>query len=535
MKRIGAVAIPPKGTIQRERVERMLAAQNSPARKREMKRLFNVAANNVEAQALNGAPLPAPDTLREFLLEYSGRAMRHGLYSFPLSFNVGEAFYEYDPKLNSFDLLRERDCACRFVDLLEVYTSLIDLPPLESVASQLPDGEICSFSFVDSPCYTLTGGDGEYSVRAASIVRRSNQVSIIITAGDHQAPEMSQLNAAPAAKAPVWKEGVTADPLLKRERVSLDGQVGVLRAVFLTRIDTTSGQRERTTYLRDYGDHYAVSTDDTRSYVDILTGELMADPELIEKEAQVARSLCTLTDVSTLMCYAMWCIEKHRHALLMERHPTRLRREWPRVVARGDDKFIARRNRHFTRNVEVLAGQADPATVVRSVRLPRLRIEHRGYWKRLADGDVGMDRNGRTIAGKTWVQEAMSWYEGGTDIVNVKESLPQGADPGYVYVLRCAAHVKDLYKVGLTRRTVGERAVELSSHTGVPDVFHVIASYPAGDCRSVEALIHQSLGEYRLRNTREFFLAPLTLILAVIGQVLEAGGTASAASGALGR
>ena len=523
MRRIGAVSLPPKGSAQREAAEQILAPSLTPARKRELKRRAKEAFYNVVAQTHNGAPLPAPETLREFLQEYSGRAAKHGLHSLPLSFNVGEAFYDYDPRLNAFFLLPEHDQACQLVDLLDIYTSTRITPSLDVAAESMNENEIYSFSFIDSPCFSLTGKDGTFSIRAMNITRRGNQISIILTAGDHQAPKYpalagsQEINTSPP---PVWKEGIRPEPSLKPGEVFLDGQKGVLRALFFSRIDISSGIRERSTYLRDHGNNYIVSTDDAGAYEDVLTGELMMDGESIEKNAAEVRALGTLAEVSTFACYAPWCFQQRHDPAQAEQHPTRLRREWPAIVTQGNDKFVSQKNRRFMRPVYVLP--PNRGVVAASVELPRLRVERRGYWKKLAPSAAGTDRNGVATLGKTWVDEIASWTESAPQRVDINTSLPTGKDPGFIYVLRCAAHAPDVFKIGLTRRTVTERARELGGHTGAPDAMLEVISYPVGDCASVEAAVHKQLADYRLKKEREFFHAPLTLILATIVRAVEA-------------
>jgi hypothetical protein len=87
--------------------------------------------------------------------------------------------------------------------------------------------------------------------------------------------------------------------------------------------------------------------------------------------------------------------------------------------------------------------------------------------------------------------------------------------------MRSGSHYVDLYKVGLTRRTSETRATELSSPSGVPTGFEVLAQWEVGDCSLVEQKIHDRLKPLRVNKRREFFRGNLQVIVGVIDQVLR--------------
>lgn len=64
---------------------------------------------------------------------------------------------------------------------------------------------------------------------------------------------------------------------------------------------------------------------------------------------------------------------------------------------------------------------------------------------------------------------------------------------------------KNVFKVGLTRRTPEERSNELSRSTSAPDHFHVMEEWDVVDCVQAEKLIHERLHEFRL-NLKESIL-----------------------------
>lgn len=68
--------------------------------------------------------------------------------------------------------------------------------------------------------------------------------------------------------------------------------------------------------------------------------------------------------------------------------------------------------------------------------------------------------------------------------------------------------MRGLVKIGLTERTLKERAKELRG-TGVPDEFIVIYDELVTDCKLVEKRLHTRFDDYRYQPNREFFQIPI--------------------------
>lgn len=97
---------------------------------------------------------------------------------------------------------------------------------------------------------------------------------------------------------------------------------------------------------------------------------------------------------------------------------------------------------------------------------------------------------------------------------------------GYVYVL-INSSMPGLIKVGMTTRSVEERAEELSHATGVPTAFVVAYKVEVNDCAAGEAYVHSVLGDkgYRVNKNREFFSAPLYEAVDAINEYKHSEGT----------
>lgn len=155
---------------------------------------------------------------------------------------------------------------------------------------------------------------------------------------------------------------------------------------------------------------------------------------------------------------------------------------------------------------------------------PEYKIETSGYWKQLGPRDVGRDKNGAVIHGRTWVSQTLSWVQEPTEnetlVAARSRVISDSENSGFIYVMRSAAHEKDIFKVGLTRRTSDIRSAELSRTTGSPDLFLVVQEWAVADCVAVERAVHQRLAKYRINPKREFFRAPYNIIFAAIDATL---------------
>jgi hypothetical protein len=139
--------------------------------------------------------------------------------------------------------------------------------------------------------------------------------------------------------------------------------------------------------------------------------------------------------------------------------------------------------------------------------------------------EVGEDRYGQPIHGRTWVKKTLTWVQSDDKTLRVKTFNPAEAESGsessgYIYVMRSAAHPKDVFKIGLSRKGAEPRSDELSRETGAFDKFLVAQEWKVSDCVKAEKLIHERLDQYRLNPNREFFQIPFKTIIKVIEEVI---------------
>jgi hypothetical protein len=82
---------------------------------------------------------------------------------------------------------------------------------------------------------------------------------------------------------------------------------------------------------------------------------------------------------------------------------------------------------------------------------------------------------------------------------------------GFIYFITNPA-MPSLVKIGMTTRHPLDRMDELSSATACPQPFKMLALFDTPIPAEAERAIHASLEEYRVNQSREFFMAPWTLL-----------------------
>ena len=81
----------------------------------------------------------------------------------------------------------------------------------------------------------------------------------------------------------------------------------------------------------------------------------------------------------------------------------------------------------------------------------------------------------------------------------------QGEGDQWVYILSNPSLPKEYLKIGYTKLKPEERAIQISSATGVPTPYKVEWAYKCFNGEIVERMTHQKLKAFRVNNRKEFF------------------------------
>ncbi|MDP8218792.1 MAG: GIY-YIG nuclease family protein [Candidatus Theseobacter exili] len=533
MEAIGDVALPPKGTQSRILLDRILEKRSSPEQKKIIKNLWKKAYAIVSCQQLNGAGHETDQTLRYFQAEYNNRIWAHGLRSIPSTFNVAEAFFQYDPMLNAVILHEEQNYLFSIVDFVNWYTSQdIDFNLLIALESLSP-GIIYTDDTLFDPADLLYGIEkgAEIGVVGFAMVRFGTEISILCIAGEtgNLIKKTKEIKRIISTGNPVQgRENIRPDPDLILEAVPLKSKTPLWRLIALTRFDLKDMSQSVRYVCHDIGTSFFIETDDPATFLD-MNG--MFIKKEIEEHARQSnekiRGYNSLFDLCSTSLFLPLYFETFSEDVVLERFRTDYANEMKKVSLQNIKKHAPHAIKQPYRVVSVLRGSETLTDVSATIySIPNFHVETTGYWRNLEPGKVGTDRSGNPIHGRTWVSKKLSWMEADEPKALVaqkgpKKIIPVGPAPGFIYVMRSPVHARNVFKVGLTKRTTRERANDLSSATGVPGKIYVMNEWAVGDCISVEKAIHKQLAEYRVDPRREFFEAPLEHIVSVIEKNIQ--------------
>ena len=529
MRQIGNVAIPREGTPEWYAMQRLIEKNRSnPAVQEHTRKTLREAVASFDLQKINGAGLPADILLRDYNIEYNNRVFHHSLHQLPSSFNIVEAFNTFDPRLAIFEVNKEIDCLFSFESFLDFVTSEDCPETFDDLSEYMKDGVIYSFSSFDAPEAVLfsTENHGKFGVRSISLIKHGQEVSVLMLAGqecDLKEKSKHLVDNMDIGTKPGYN-GIGADTSLKVEAVPLQDGSSLWKTIIQTRFDLDSLTIDARAMYQDAGRFFTGYNDDIECYMGD-DGEFIS-PDFEDGFKKIAGKIEDCTPLFELCKTALFLPvfrTEFEDTISVERHPTELglKRNKPSLkkvlkVAKGHLKVSFR-------NVESIqpCNRIPPSR--REFRAPDLKIETSGYWKKLDFQSKGEDKNQQPIQGRTWVNKTLEWREQQYKqaFVKAETTMTNKDNEGYIYVMRSAAHEKNVFKVGLTRRTSEERSAELSRTTSSIDHFHVMEEWDVSDCVLAEKIIHERLSDFRINPKREYFKAPYREIFKVIDSVID--------------
>lgn len=550
---------PNRGTPEREKhdttMNRMWAKTQVRAKSKEM---HKKAIATIQAQQESGGGYPSDIALREFQMEYNQRLMQHGTTYMPASFDIAEAFFKRTTEFAGFLLHPETDYLINFTDFLDYVTSP-DSPPLDvGAASNLSQNQIINVNFLDVPGEFLLETDNGhgFSILGASYIRRGDEISMLMVVGERmpetELEKLRQVLAEPILMAPNKPDMLPADDS-KAGIVFIDEDKHLVRDIALCRFNLKEKRLDARCLLQDMGSGYAIAIDvpEVVQY-DKKLDKLKNMSEKLDKASVVWESAKMLL---LLPAYLDARITFKRTEQRRTKFGLQVQNsfKYKRSVADAlpESKVVFRR----ISAVRIETPISPQHLTGRSFTPPMFQVHVSGFWRIFSDStQQGHDAQGNPIAGKTWVRSHIRHKdksEGpGPKVVYIKSSLSfarrkleqyratiayseQVSKPiekqatttssgktdlpalqpseelagAYLYVMRCPAHGRDIYKVGYTDRDPEQRARELSKKTATPTPFLVVQTWAVSDGRLAERAAHQALDGCRVDSSREFFQA----------------------------
>ena len=478
-----------------------------------------------------GSGFPVANLFREYLRDYATRIIEHGPHTLPSSFNVVESFLRYSHDYLVFDLREEREHLLRLHDYLDWYTSGA-MPEEPGVLTEvIQEGVIYSYNMADpTDDFRVAMLGSDLVISGVAMVRHMEELSMAVLCGETP-PQLPDEEAeriygkdAPALETSIEKDGLEVSSEYSVQDRYLTEIPGRARVVGLVRIDLASRQCSVRYLNQDMGASYRVASDDPTIFPSAVT-ESERESNLATMAKTLSRYEPLFASLWSLMYLPVFFIDAREQVtettFSTELHSRRQSTEVRRAV-----RHLGRKSMAFSRTVYCVQPKGSAAEYEITITPPEIEHAESGFWKPLAPGQVGEDEDGSPILGKTWVERTEIWSATPSVaalLVRKQEREVEGAKPGYVYVVRSGSHGLDVYKIGKTSRTPELRSRELTSPTGVPTPFEVLARWKVGDIDSVEQEAHLRLSAYRVSRKREFFRAPLSTITAAIESIVREG------------
>jgi hypothetical protein len=560
-----------KGTPERDKhdstMNRMWAI---PDFRGKIKEMHKKAIATIQAQQESGGGYPSDIALREFQMEYNHRLMLHGTTYMPASFDITEAFFKRTTEFAGLLLHSETDYLINFTDFLDYITSP-DSPPLDiGVSSNLTQNHIVNVNSLDVPGEFLLETDNGhgFSILGASYIRRGDEISMLMVIGE-QMPEteiekLRQTATEPSLIASNKPDLSPADDS-KAGIVFIDEEKRLVRDIALCRFNIKEKRLDARCILQDMGSKYILTMDVPEVFQ--CTADRDTKIETMTKKLDKVGVVWELAKILLLLpAYLDARVTFKRTEQRRTKFGLHVQNslKYKRSVADAlpESKVVFRRisaiRIETPRSLQYLTG--------RSFTPPKFQVQVAGFWRIFSDSTkLGHDEHGNPIVGKTWVQGHFRHKDKpeapGSKVVYIKSSLSvalrkveqyratiayseQAAKPiekqatrtpsgetdlptipkceefagAYLYVMRCPAHGRDIYKVGYTDRDPEQRARELSNKTGTPTPFLVVQAWAVSNGRLAERAAHQALDRCRVDSNREFFQA----MYSTLRQVLEA-------------
>ena len=464
--------------------------------------------------------------LRYYFEDYNHRFLNHGPLALPVSFNVVQAFFEFNTEFSVFDLRQEQEHFLRLEDYFEWYTSDQKIPADPKILIDvLPEGVVYSYDMVgDTGAFTISTEGSRLAIVGVSLVRHEHELSIILLSGENPPyPPDSEVSFIERPNSrPKGKEGLSADESLSIKDRYMEGMTGFVKVLLLTRFNLVS-KRHDVRYLNiDTGPGFMVLTDDPKIFDPSTVGQ-EEQTEIIQNSIPIIDRYSQLFSALSSLIYLPVMFVAENNRVVEPTFTTSLGITTQKPNVRKAVKEFGKKALILSRSVRCLTS-ANKENLVsvgrRIIEPPNFTFETTGFWKPLGPNEIGEDKSGNQIFGQTWVERMDTYSVKNADsfVISTQTKASVGNDPGMVYIMRSPSHGNDLYKIGITRRAIEQRAQELSSSTGSPLPFEVLASWEVDDCGVIEKEVHSRLKQYRVSKRREFFLTSLANIVHTVEQ-----------------
>jgi T5orf172 domain len=483
------------------------------------KELSAMFPHRIASKTHDGSGLSLARLLRWYLGEYTHRFSTLGPDGFPCSFNVLEAFMTFFKDGLPIGLRNEIDHLLPLDRYFAWYRDQGSPQAPLILTDLMKEGVIYSYEMMGGGAGLCVADIHETVISGVSFVRHEHELSCLLLCGERMPGASKELCDLEKITKRPGRQALKPDKDLTISDSYLEGYDGYTKVTLLGRIDLRDGRYDVRSVHVDMGNSFAVFTDDQN-----VLNEIHDNVKLFEHIDQgltkYSSSFSILTSLMYLPLFFASTKDDTQNLSVYTELGIKPREKFLNEVV----KKLGQANCVMKRDIICIAAEIDDGDVIQSeIEPPPIKFKSEGYWKNINSNELGEGKAGERIFGKTWVRRTDNWTVEKPQSFLVKRisSHPTGTDPGTIYIQRSPSHVKNMYKIGLTRKNVEDRSNQLSSDTGVPLPFGILASWPVGKCGLVEKTVHERLSKYRINPRREFFVVELSTICRTVDEVIR--------------
>lgn len=485
---------------------------------------------SLEAQTLSNCGLITELSLRYYLTEFNNRAWKHGLRSMPLMFNIMEAFFVYKIPEIYFELLEEENYLISFFDFIDYITSKEFYENKVIIKESITPDIIYNFNIgkdLEEIKFKTNNGN-EFVIAGVSIIRRENEITILMTTGKKKLADF------PFSKDELNYE--TEDPDKKRfmemakaeyendvlDYEYLDEKKEYIKVLVASRFDLETMTVDARYIAEETTMMFNLTTDEVDGFLDSSGNFFSKELEqAFNNGKEEIENHNAIFEAIKLSLYLPHYFNENEDFIVEENLETHFKSLSKNPISKRkySDIFGYKAAIKSLYTLD-LNNSLSPDKII--LRDDLFKVKTNGYWKKLNLDEIGMDKKGNAIHGRTWVTENMSWFEAKEEdlIIEKKEDTFTGENAGYIYILRNPTMGENIFKIGLTRNEVAERVKQLSK-TSVPDKFYKSQEWQVKDCIKAEKEIHKLLNDYRVDPRREFFQIQYDKAIEVIKNIID--------------
>lgn len=524
--------LPPVGTkAYFEAIEKLKKReQENPGIKEFSKKSWEKVTKSLEAQFLSNCDFITETSLRHYLTEFNNRAWKYGLRSMPVMFNIMEAFFNYRKPEIYFELIEEENYLISFFDFIDFITSKEFEDNKTLIEENITSDIIYNFNIGKDleEIKFKNDEDEEFIIAGVSIVRRENEITVLMITGKKQTENISinkdsfSFDTQNPNKAEIIDEIKETLKTQEIEYEYLDVDRKYIKVLVASRIDLETMTIDARYVAEETNLMFNVVTDEIDGFFN-EKGNFISDELKVayENSREKIEEFNPIFEVIKLSLYLPYFFNLKEEAIVEEVIDTHFKKQYssPLTKRKFSNVFGHKASTKSLFSIDT-NNVFSPDKI--KLRDDLFKVQTDGYWKKLGLGEIGLDKKGNPIHGRTWVNQNLSWFEAKEEelIVEKDTELFKGPNAGFIYILRNPTMEKNIFKIGLTRNDVDERVNQLSK-TSVPDKFYKSQEWNVKDCVKAEKEIHTRLNDYRVDPRREFFKIDYDKAIAVIKAVID--------------